>query len=106
MNAIIPLPQTNVTVRDATLADVPFIDTLQKLHSKQVGFMRTSWIEAKIAKGEVIVAEEVGGRQYAVGSEEKTSALPTAYCPLPTPLGYCMGWTGISSATMSGSFIS
>ncbi len=69
MNAIIPIPPTAVSIRDAVSGDVPFIDTLQKLHSKQVGFMRTTWIEAKIAKGEVIVAVDPAG----------------------TPLGYCMG---------------
>src|SRR5688572_7891544 len=69
MNAIIPLPQINVSVRQATLADVSFVDHLQKLHNGQVGFMRTSWIEVKIAKGEVIVAVDPAGM----------------------PLGYCMG---------------
>jgi hypothetical protein len=69
MNAIIPLPPIDVSVRDATLADVSFVDGLQKLHNRQVGFMRTSWIEVKIAKGEVIVAVDPAGM----------------------PLGYCMG---------------
>src|SRR5690349_13321404 len=68
-NAIIPIPKIDVSVRDATLADVPFVDRLQKLHNDAVGFMRTSWIEAKIAKGEVIVATDAAG----------------------TPIGYCMG---------------
>ncbi len=66
MNAIIPIPPTAVSIRDAVSGDVPFIDTLQKLHSKQVGFMRTSWIEAKIAKGEVLVAENVTGHSSLV----------------------------------------
>jgi hypothetical protein len=74
MNAIIPLPQVDVNVRDATLADVPFVDQLQKLHNKQVGFMRTSWIEAKIAKGEAIVAVDPAGTPMTGISSETTSA--------------------------------
>jgi N-acetylglutamate synthase-like GNAT family acetyltransferase len=69
MNAIVPIPQVDVRVRDATLADVAFIDRLQKLHGKQVGFMRTSWIENKIKAGQVNVAVDSSGE----------------------PLGYCMG---------------
>ena len=68
MGEIIPLPQIDVSVREATLADLSFVDHLQKLHSNQVGFMRTSWIETKIAKGQVIVAVDPAG----------------------VPLGYCM----------------
>ena len=60
MNQIVSIPKCDVTVRDATLADVAFIDSLQKLHSGQLGFMRTSWLEARIAKREVLVAEAVG----------------------------------------------
>jgi GNAT superfamily N-acetyltransferase len=66
---IIPIPRCPVNVRDATPADVAFIDSLQKLHGHQVGFMRTSWIEQKIKAGQVIVAEDDAGR----------------------PVGYCMG---------------
>src|SRR5688500_2089830 len=66
---IVPIPQCPVKVRDGTSADIPFIDGLQKIHSDRVGFMATSWIEAKIAKAEVIVAEDSSGE----------------------PVGYCMG---------------
>lgn len=65
--ALLPLPKCDVTIRDATLADVPFIDVLQKKHGKQVGFLRTAAIEGKIAKAEIIVAEDAG-----------------------VPVGYCM----------------
>jgi N-acetylglutamate synthase-like GNAT family acetyltransferase len=68
-SAIVPVPKIDVTVRDATPADVPFIDGLQKTHARAVGFMRTSWIEAKIRAGQVIVAEDASGQ----------------------PVGYCMG---------------
>jgi hypothetical protein len=70
MLALRSIPKADVTVRDATLADVAFMDRLQKMHSKQLGFMRTSWFETKINKREVIVAVD------AATSE---------------PVGYCIG---------------
>jgi GNAT superfamily N-acetyltransferase len=91
MNVIVPIPRCNVTVRSATLSDLPFIDGLQKQHTKQVGWMPTKQLEGKIKAGHVIVAEEVGSRQYAVGGSEDASSLPTADCLLPTPVGYCIG---------------
>src|SRR5687767_13612386 len=87
---IVPIPQADVTVRDATMADVAFIDSLQKIHRDRVGFMATAWIEGKIAKREIIVAEEVGSSELVVGSGDGSS-LPTTNSQLPTPLGYCMG---------------
>jgi N-acetylglutamate synthase-like GNAT family acetyltransferase len=69
MNALLAIPKADVSVRDATLDDVAFIDALQKRHADRVGFMRTSWIEGKIRKREVIVAEDATGER----------------------IGYCMG---------------
>lgn len=93
MNAIAPIPRADVGVRDATLADVPFIDRLQKMHGRQVGFMRTSWIEAKIAKGEVIVAEENLTTDYTDNTDKNldlNSSVPSVKSVVQ-PLGYCMG---------------
>ncbi len=54
----LPAPAaSNVTVRPANLADVPFIDALQKKTGDALGFMATSWIEGKIAKEKVLIAE-------------------------------------------------
>src|SRR5687768_1861051 len=36
--------------------DVPFLDSLQKLHTKQVGWMPTKQFEGKIRLGHVLVA--------------------------------------------------
>jgi hypothetical protein len=57
-NAIIPIPQIDVSVREATLDDVPFIDALQKRHRKGVGFMHRGTLEGKIKAREVLIAEE------------------------------------------------
>jgi N-acetylglutamate synthase-like GNAT family acetyltransferase len=69
MNAIVPIPQVDVSVREATPADVPFIDSLQRMHGKAVGFFATSWIEGKIRAGQVILALDSSD----------------------APVGYCMG---------------
>jgi hypothetical protein len=47
-----------ITIRPGTMDDLPFIDALQKKHTKQVGFMPTKQFEGKIKAGHVLVAEE------------------------------------------------
>src|SRR4051812_31398486 len=94
-NHIIPIPKADVSVREATLADVAFIDALQKMHGKQVGFMRTSWIEEKIRAGQIIVAEE--SKQESPRRHGDTEARPSVdatsvpQCLRGERLGYCMG---------------
>src|SRR4051794_5176801 len=89
MSAIVPIPPVPVSVREATLADVPFIDALQKLHHKQLGFMRTSWIEGKIKAGQILIAEESGVRNQGSADAEGSSSLTPDSRPL-TPVGYCI----------------
>jgi ribosomal protein S18 acetylase RimI-like enzyme len=67
--APLPEPRVPVTVRAGTLADIPFIDSLQKTHAKMVGFMPAMQLEGKVNAGHVLVAED-GARQ---------------------PVGYCIG---------------
>jgi hypothetical protein len=57
-NAIIPIPRISISIRPATMDDLPFIDGLQKIHTKQVGWMPTKQFEGKIKLGHVLVAEE------------------------------------------------
>jgi len=85
-----PLPDIGVHVRPATMDDIPFMDALQKLHTKQVGWMPTATFEGKIRAGQVLIAEEVGSGWLVVGSKEDAS---TTNHPLPTtnsPVGYCI----------------
>jgi hypothetical protein len=56
MNGL-PLPTANVTIRPAVLSDIPFMDSLQKLHTKQVGWMPRAQFEGKIKLGHVLIAE-------------------------------------------------
>ncbi len=58
MSAIVPIPRVPIDVRVATMADLAFIDSLQRLHTKMVGWMPTKQLESKIAAGHVLVAEE------------------------------------------------
>ena len=90
-----------IRIRAGVLGDVPFMDSLQKMHSKQVGFFPTGQFEGNIKQGRVLVAEEVGGevasRESLVASEAQNSAaspLSTNDSRLTTsagtPIGYCI----------------
>ncbi len=53
------------------MADVPFLDSLQKLHTRQVGWMPTAQFEGKIKAGHVIIAEVDGERVgYCIGNDQ------------------------------------
>lgn len=89
-NPIIPVPKISVNVRPATMDDLPFMDALQKLHTKQVGWMPTKQFEGKIKLGHVVIAESAedsGLRTECADSElsPQSSALS------PIPVGYCIG---------------
>lgn len=56
MNAIVPIPRIPITIRPATIDDLPFIDALQKKNTKSVGFMQTKALEGKIRAGNILVA--------------------------------------------------
>src|SRR3954466_5823139 len=89
MNApIIPIPRSPVTVRVAVPADLPFIDSLQKLHSKQVGWMPMKSLEQKVAAGQVLVAEEETRRQGDM--ETRSGEEPGASPCLPVSLSPCL----------------
>jgi hypothetical protein len=55
------------------LSDVRFIDSLQRMHTKMVGFMPTAQFEGNIKANRVLIAEEIGEN----GAKE--------------PVGYCIG---------------
>ncbi len=108
MNPIIPIPKIPISVRVATLDDLPFIDALQKKHTKQVGWMPTKQLEGKINAGHVIVAETVrrgtpphpspstarspGTTQEGEGA--RLAPTPSSLNPEPrtlNPVGYLIG---------------
>ena len=83
---IIPIPRLPLSVRDATMADVPFIDALQKRHAKSVGFMPGRQIEGKIGAGQVLVA-------WATSPCSSDECQDTGRLPVPREerVGYVIG---------------
>src|SRR4051794_39006166 len=84
----LPLPRVAVVVRVATHADLPFIDSLQKKNTKQVGWFPTKSIEGKIARGHVLIAEESGQCSVVGGQQDRPearSSLATDHRELTTP---------------------
>jgi N-acetylglutamate synthase-like GNAT family acetyltransferase len=51
------LPGVGVEVRDARLEDVAFLDELQRVHSKAVGWMPLGQLEGHVKKRHVVIAE-------------------------------------------------
>jgi hypothetical protein len=93
MNAIVPTPRCAVTIRPATMDDLPFIDRLQKAQSHQVGFLHTGALEEKIRRAHVIIAEEGRRDEGTEGQSEGAPSVPLSLCPsVPAfPVGYCIG---------------
>src|SRR5688500_11211809 len=65
------VPRCPVTIRPAVAGDYAFVDRLQDMHSKALGFMRRAALEGKIKLGEVLVAED-------------EARLPIGYCIFAT----------------------
>ena len=101
-SVIVPVPRTPISIRAATLADLPFIDALQKQHTRQLGYFPTKQFEDYIARGEVLVAEAMGDGRWEMGdvgmagagregpggdSGVSISHLPS-HISHPTPVGY------------------
>jgi GNAT superfamily N-acetyltransferase len=61
MSAILPIPRSPITIRVATMDDLPFIDGLQKKHHKQLGFFPRAQLEGYLSNGWVLIAEEAAG---------------------------------------------
>jgi N-acetylglutamate synthase-like GNAT family acetyltransferase len=58
VSAIIPIPRCSVSVREATMNDLPFIDRLQKANTYRVGFLPGKQLEDHVAKHAVLIAED------------------------------------------------
>ena len=61
MHAIVPIPQVPISVRVATLDDLPFMDALHKRHGKALGFFPTEQFQEYIEMGAVLVADDAAG---------------------------------------------
>jgi hypothetical protein len=93
---LLPLPAARVpiAIRPAVLSDLPFIDRLQKMHTKAVGWMPTNQLEGCIKLGRMLIAEEVASCELLVasGKDGTPSSLTTSNQQLktPTPVGYLL----------------
>src|SRR6266498_484665 len=64
---VVPVARCPIAVRPAVAGDYSFIDRLQDMHSKALGFLRKAALEGKIKLGEVLIAEDA-------------NRLPIGYC--------------------------
>ncbi len=94
MASIIPVCRVPINVRVATMADLPFIDGLQKMHSKMVGWMPTKQLEGKIRAGQVVIAEErdeeIERRRDEVGMDDPSLRLSVSSSLRLAPVGYAI----------------
>ena len=85
-----PLPSLDIVIRPGVMADLPFIDSLQKMHTRQVGWMPTKQFEGKIKAGHVLVAEMRDERGEMRGRKLDDSSLSSLVSRL-SPVGYLIG---------------
>jgi ribosomal protein S18 acetylase RimI-like enzyme len=52
--------RVSINIRPATMDDVAFIDSQQKAHSRELGFLPTAALEGKVKLGQVLLAEVRG----------------------------------------------
>lgn len=80
-----PSPRVPISIRAASRADLPFIDDLQKQHSRMLGFMHRKTLEGYIESGDVLIAEGEASRDRGnKGSREDGAD------SMPSPLGYAI----------------
>lgn len=96
------LPQPRggaISIRPAVLSDLPFIDELQRKHSKAVGWFPKQQLETNIAKGQVLIAEQIHHGDHgdhgegqngmeAAASPSNTPSVPSVSSVVNTPVGY------------------
>jgi hypothetical protein len=78
-SSAVPVPRVAIAIRVATMADLPFMDGLQKQHSKALGYFPTKQFEGYIEMGGVLVA-------WATRPCESDDTTNTGGSPVP--LGY------------------
>jgi len=93
-NLVVPVARIPINIREATLADLSFIDSLQKKHTKMVGWMPTMQLEGKIKAKQVLIAEsrtEDSGLRTERNAEERTDCINLSpQSSALSPVGYCI----------------
>jgi len=90
-----------ISIRRATVGDLPFVDGLQKKQSREVGFLQTAALVGKIRLGQILIAEVASGQLLLAGGDGEVvcAQLPAATPPsslaagnsqlaTPTRVGY------------------
>ena len=99
--AIVPIARVTMSVRPATLADMPFIDSLQKRHGKQLGFFPRAQMQGYVEAGSVLIAEGTEARRTRAGKKAaaRTPKVEEAGGPQePTPKPRAAMQFGVPSA--------
>ncbi len=73
------------------MEDVPFMDSLQKKTTKQVGWMPTKQFEGKVKAGHVLVAVVDSSELIVDRNADERSSLSTINSQPSTPVGYLIG---------------
>lgn len=77
-----------ITIRAGVMADLPFIDGMQKKHSRELGFLPTKALEGKIKLGQVLIAEATGNDEGGTMKDEIGDADTSARSSSLLPVGY------------------
>jgi ribosomal protein S18 acetylase RimI-like enzyme len=86
---IVPTSRVGIAIRQATLADVPFMDSLQKQYNKQLGYFPTKQFEGYVALGAILIAEEKRSTDCADSTDLKNQSAQSAKSvDQPLRLGY------------------
>ncbi|HEV2293362.1 MAG TPA: hypothetical protein VGR35_05870 [Tepidisphaeraceae bacterium] len=71
----LPAPRVPIAIRTATMCDLPFLDAMQKKHSKALGFFPRAQMQGYVENGWVLIAEErhegTEARRHEGGEEAK-----------------------------------
>ena len=54
----LPAPRVPISIRPAVMSDLAFVDSLQKMHTKAVGWMPTNQLEGCIKQDRILIAEQ------------------------------------------------
>lgn len=86
----IALPEPRVpggiAIRSATVADLQFIDDLQRKHARMVGWFPTKQLETNITRGQVLVAEQASRDEAS--RDQGTEASMPGCLDASMPVGY------------------
>jgi Acetyltransferase (GNAT) family len=88
----LPSPRVALNIRAAVAGDLPFIDRLQKMHTKAVGWMPTNQLEGCIKLGRMLIAEEsvVSGPLSVVDGRSEQLTTDNGQLTKGTPVGYLL----------------